>query len=47
METRTMTDAERTEIAEIERRKKAEFEVAAEKLFGTARARHPSLKGKP
>lgn len=33
-----MTDAERAEIAEIERRKKAEFEAAAEKLFGTARA---------
>lgn len=43
METRMMTDAEREEIAGIERQKKAEFEAAAAKLFGAARAKHAPL----
>jgi hypothetical protein len=47
METRMMTDAERKEIAEIERRKKAETEAIAARLFGAARAKHPNLKAKP
>ncbi len=34
MKRRLMTDAEREEIAEIERRKKAEFEEAGRRLFG-------------
>ncbi len=44
MERRIMTDAEREEIAEIERRKKAEFEAAGKELFGTGlTAKHPKL----
>lgn len=42
MKRRLMTDAEREEIAEIERRAKAEFEKRGRKLFGAGfTAKHP------
>jgi hypothetical protein len=44
MKTRFMTEAERQEIAAIERRKKAEVEAAAHRLFGSAAgAKHLKL----
>jgi hypothetical protein len=41
--TRIMTDAERKEIAEIERRKKVEFEAALKALGPAFSAREPRL----
>lgn len=44
MKRRMMTDAERAEIAEIERQAKERSDAAAKKLFGSAAgARHPRL----
>lgn len=46
MERRLMTDAERAEIAEIELRKKAEFDAAGRNLFGTGFTARPPMPGK-
>jgi hypothetical protein len=44
MKPRIMTDEERDEIAQIELRKKAEFEEAGRKLFGCGfSAKHPRM----